>query len=240
MKKFVLAVFVAAACVSVAGAQSAPELSPAAALAATPAPILAIPVSLPNAPLAAFSEPAPRAPFAPSATSFALPSLADAVPAANAAPFGTSDGLRWQLAVGADYVRFHSNEFSANMVGLHTSATYFATDWLGLEGSVTAAFGSKVFANETTRYLLYTVGPKIAWQGPKWQPFVHALVGGLHMIPQTAGHGQNGFAVQLGGGVDYRLSRVFSARIDADYVRSQLYSTDQNNFQVGGGVVFHF
>ena len=238
MKKFVLAVFVAVACVSVAGAQSAPEPSPAIDLAAAPIHISAI--SLPNTPVAAFSEPAPGASFAPSATSFALPSLADAVPAANAAPFGTSDGLRWQLAVGADYVRFRSNEFNANMVGEHTSVTYFATDWLGLEGSVTAAFGSKVFANETSRYLLYTVGPKVAWQGPRWQPFVHALVGGLHMIPQTAGNGKNGFAVQLGGGVDYRLSRVFGARIDADYVRSQLYSTDQNNFQVGGGVVFHF
>lgn len=231
MKKLVLAIIVAVAFVSVASAQNAVQPPAGANFGANSASVSA------GAPPEA---PAPRAPFETGAQDFALPSLAAAVPSANAVPFGASDGLRWQLSEGADYVRFRSNEFNSNMIGVHTSLTYFATDWLGIEGSVTAAFGSKIFANETSKYLLYTIGPKITWQGPRWQPFGHVLVGGLHMIPQTAGNTQNGFAVQVGGGTDYRLNRVFGVRIDADYVRSQLYSNSQNNFQVGGGVVFHF
>ena len=69
---------------------------------------------------------------------------------------------------------------------------------------------------------------------------MHGLIGGLHMVPQTAVGGKTGFAVQAGGGVDYRLSGRASARFGGDYIRSQLYSASQNNFQIGGGLVINF
>ena len=55
-----------------------------------------------------------------------------------------------------------------------------------------------------------------------------ALAGGIHVYPQLAS-GINGFAFQLGGGVDYPWKPLVSFRIESDYVRS-----------LGAGLVFHF
>jgi hypothetical protein len=145
----------------------------------------------------------------------------------------------FQLGVGFEFVRFRSSPFYASLSGLHTSFAYFRKDWLGVEGSVVAAFGSSSLFNEPSRLLLYGAGPRIAWDRRTWQPWAHALAGGIHVYPQTAS-GINGFAVQLGGGVDYPWKPLVSLRVESDYVRSQLYSSGQNSFQLGAGLVFHF
>ena len=145
----------------------------------------------------------------------------------------------FQLGVGYEFVRFSSSPFYASLSGLHTSFTYFRKDWLGVEGSVVAAFGSSNFANEHSHLVLYGAGPRIAWDRRTWQPWAHALAGGIHVYPQLAS-GINGFAVQLGGGVDYPWKPLVSLRVESDYVRSQLYSSGQNSFQLGAGLVFHF
>lgn len=144
-----------------------------------------------------------------------------------------------QISVGYEYVRFRSALFNANLSGLHTSFTYFVSDWLGFEGSVVAAFGSSTLLNECSRLALYTAGPRIAWRRSGWQPWVHALAGGIHVRPQTAS-GINGFALQLGGGADWRFKPLVSFRVESDYIRSQLFSSGQNSFQIGAGLVFHF
>lgn len=145
----------------------------------------------------------------------------------------------WQIGAGLEEVFFRSRAFNAHLTGLHTSVTYFRRDWLGIEGNVVAAFGTSTLNNEAARSLLYTAGPRIAWRRYTWQPWTHALVGGLHAFPQT-GLGQNGFAAQLGGGVDWRFKPLISLRFESDYVRSQLFSSGQNNFQFGMGIVAHF
>jgi hypothetical protein len=171
------------------------------------------------------------------------------VPSANpAAPqpeprfyYGNNEDYRFQLGVGYEYVRFRSKPFNANLSGLQTSLTYYVNDWFGLEGNVVAAFGTQVFG-DTAKYLLYTGGGRIAWrdQRRKYEPWMHALVGGLHMIPQTSVGGKNGFALQVGAGADLRFNSRLSFRVGGDYVRSQLYSQSQNSFQFGGGAVIHF
>jgi hypothetical protein len=69
---------------------------------------------------------------------------------------------------------------------------------------------------------------------------MHFLVGGIHMIPQTILGGKNSFALQVGAGTDLRYNERISFRFGGDYVRSQLYSQSQNNFQFGAGLVVHF
>ncbi|HWZ99933.1 MAG TPA: hypothetical protein VN025_19405 [Candidatus Dormibacteraeota bacterium] len=156
--------------------------------------------------------------------------------------FGNNDDYRFQLGIGYEYVRFRSTPFNSNLNGLHTSLSYYLNDWFAVEGSIVSAFGTKVFSDERSKYLLYTGGGRIAWRDPKrkYEPWMHALVGGLHMIPQTAVGGKNGFALQVGAGVDLRYNARLSFRVNGDYVRSQLYSQSQNNFQFGGGAVIHF
>jgi len=157
-------------------------------------------------------------------------------------PFGHYEGYRFQLSVGYSYFRFRSTPFNANLSGLQTSLSYFLNDWFAVEGNAVAAFGTQVFGTDGSKAVLYTGGARIAWRESRRriEPWMHALVGGLHMIPQTTAGGKNGFAFQGGGGVDYRLSGRASVRVGGDYVRSQLYSESQNNFQVGGGLVINF
>jgi opacity protein-like surface antigen len=244
MRKIVLAAISVCAFASAVNAQGVSVFSSASsaggALASSSLVTPAL-LSQPAAPLLGdlkidLADPAPK--FCPDCV---LPALAEATPRPAQGPFGGNSGnLNWELGVGYEYARFNSYAFDSNLSGLHTSLAYFPKDWLGIEGSVVAAFGTKHFDNETSRYLLYTIGPKIAWRGPKWGPFAHVLIGGLHMIPQIAAQGQNGFALQAGGGVDYRVTGNLSARFEGDYVRSQLYSSSQNNFQIGAGFVIHF
>jgi len=169
------------------------------------------------------------------------PASAAPVPAP-APPFGHYEGYRFQLGVGYSYFRFRSAPFNSNMSGLQTSLSYFLNDWFAVEGNTIAAFGSSVFGGDRSKALLFTGGARLAWRDSRrrFEPWMHGLIGGLHMLPQTAAGGKVGFAVQAGGGVDYRLSGRASARFGGDYIRSQLYSASQNNFQIGGGLVINF
>ena len=173
-------------------------------------------------------------------TSFsAVPSAA--LPDAPRAPY-SGDGYRWDLAIGYEYVHFKSAPFSANLSGLHTSVAYSLNDWFALEGSVVAAFGGDIFGGEMTKYVLLTGGGRIMWnrQPSRFSPWAHVLVGMTHVNPQLARSSKNAFALQAGGGVDWYFNPRLSFRGEVDYVRTQLYSSSQNNFQVGAGAVLHF
>ncbi len=139
----------------------------------------------------------------------------------------------WEMGLGYAFVRFQSSLFNASMNGLDTTVSYYLRDHLAVEGNVTAAF------SEDARYLFYGGGVKISKGNRKLQPFAHALVGGAHIFPRAA-TGNNGFAARLGGGLETRLQQQLWLRIEADYVRSQLYSSGQNNFQAVASINYRF
>jgi hypothetical protein len=173
----------------------------------------------------------------------AVPSAA--LPDAPAAPqFGGGGdvGYRWHLATGYEFVHFESAAFSANLSGIHTALAYSVNDWFALEGSIVAAFGGDVFGGEMTKFAMFTGGGRIQWdRAPhRWSPWAHVLVGGVHVNPQLANVSKNGFALQTGGGIDWAFNPRLSFRGEADYVRTQLYSDSQNNYQAGVSVVLHF
>jgi hypothetical protein len=239
----VLCLMLGATCA--AGAQDAvPDNQPvtrnvAAIFSAAPLPVVSI------------SQPATAAPFS-SAPSFAPPTAPaselgspapDAVPSPSPDPkfvYGGRDDFRWQLAIGADWIRFRSSIFNASAVGINTSVTYFTNEWFGIEGAVSTGFAPEIFDKEHVKLLVYGAGPKIAWREKKWEPWVHAIFGGSHEQPQTAGHSRNSYAIEAGGGADYRFNPRLSGRLEGDWVRTGFFSQSQNNFQLMGGVVFHF
>ena len=140
----------------------------------------------------------------------------------------------WEMGLGYTFVRFQSSLFNASMNGLDTTVSYYLRrDHLAVEGNVTAAF------SEDARYLFYGGGVKVSKGNPKLQRFAHALVGGAHIFPR-ASTGNNGFAVRLGGGAETRLQQQLWLRIEGDYVRSQLYSSGQNNFQAVAAIIYRF
>jgi len=194
---------------------------------------------------------------AASSALFATPNFAPlpavALPVANAAAdpspspvpdpkfiYGGRDDFRWQLAIGADWIRFRSSIFDASAVGINTSVTYFTNEWFGVEANISTDFAPQIFDREHVKLLIFGGGPKIAWRERKWEPWLHAIIGFAHEQPQTADHSKTAFATKVGGGADYRFNPRFSGRLEGDWVRTMFFSQSQNNFELMGGVVFHF
>jgi opacity protein-like surface antigen len=180
------------------------------------------------------------------APAFAAP-LANATPDPSPSPdpkpkfiYGGRDDFRWQLGIGADWLRFRNSLFNASAVGVKSSVTYFTNEWFGIEGNVSATFAPDIYDREHVKVVVYGAGPKIAWRERKWEPWAHAIIGGSHEQPQTAGNSKNSFAVQAGGGADYRFNPRLSGRLEADLVHTNFFGQSQNNFELMGGVVFHF
>jgi hypothetical protein len=172
-----------------------------------------------------------------------LPAVAaEAVPAAPEPKFvyGSRDDFRWQLALGISLVRFRSSHYYATGVGTNTSVTYFTNEWFGVEGSINTFFAPTINQNEHVKYFSYGGGPKIAWRARKWEPWMHAIVGGAHIQPQTANNGRNGFELMAGGGTDYRIFPHLSARLEVDWVRTHLFGEWQNSAQANADIVLHF
>ena len=195
--------------------------------------------SAPPAPAYTFDLVPALAPPATSSLFIPSPALPDA-PAPPRSGYQNDDYYRWDLAIGYEYVHFKSAPFSANLSGLHTDLTYNLYDWLGLEGNVVSTWGGDIYGARS-KFVLYAAGARIGWghSSRRWTPWAHALVGGTHVNPQVVG-GKNGFALQAGGGADLVWNQRISLRGEADYVRTMLYSSSQNNFQIGLGAVIHF
>ena len=183
----------------------------------------------------------------PLATPASTPSLAehaaDAPPVPSPEPrfvYGGRDDYRWQLSLSAAWVRFRSSVFNASAVGLKTTVTYFLNDWLGIEGSFTGAFAPSILPNQIVKLGIYGGGPKIAWRQRRWEPWLHGILGGAHENPQLAAGSRNSYSIMAGGGADYRWNPRVSFRLEADYVRTGFFNQAENNFQLAGGIVFHF
>jgi hypothetical protein len=154
--------------------------------------------------------------------------------------YGGRDDYRFQLGIGFAWTRFRSPYFNASAVGVNTSLAYYTNDWFAVEGSVSSGFAPVLHDNEHVKLLFYGAGPKIAWRQRRWEPWAHALFGGIHEQPQIAQGGRNGFSIQAGGGADYRLNPRLSGRLQVDWLRTSLFGGSQNNFQATAGVVLHF
>ncbi|MGA2482633.1 MAG: hypothetical protein ABSF92_05910 [Candidatus Acidiferrales bacterium] len=170
-----------------------------------------------------------------------------AMSAAPAAPepspmwrFGLREEKSWQLSMGYTYVRFRSAPLTTNLNGVNTMLAKYFSDWLGVEGEVTAAFGG-VIPGGRAKYLFYGGGPRIAARNMwRLEPWVHAVAGGVYVQPQVAGVSRSGFGLEAGGGVDLRWRPRMAIRLEGDWTRSRVYGGNQNNFQAVTGLVFNF
>ncbi len=180
------------------------------------------------------SFPSPRSVASPA---YPLPAAPSPAPTIR----DTGREFRWQIGLGLALVRFRSSVYYATAVGLNSSVAYFFNDSLAIEGAVTSAFAPAVFQSyEKVKYVGYGAGPKYYFMRDKFQPWVHAIVGGVHILPQTALGSQNGFEVVVGGGLDYTLNPNWALRAEGDYVRTQVFGQSQNNGQAVIGIVYRF
>jgi hypothetical protein len=154
--------------------------------------------------------------------------------------YGGRDDYRWQLGLGLALVRFNSSQFSATAIGIKTSVAYFLNEWLGVEGSVTAAISPSTTGTDHVKLVVYGAGPQVAWRQKRWEPWLHGVFGGAHEQPQTAGNSRSSYAIEAGGGADYRWNPHLSFRAEGDYLRTGFFGQSQNSFVLAGGAVLHF
>jgi len=192
--------------------------------------------------LSAFS-PAPATLFASPAAA-ATATLADPSPAPPDPSFDYSlRDYRWEISLGFALVRFRSSVYYASLAGLHSSLAYFLNEWVAIEGATNSAFAPAIYQNAHVKYLGYGAGPRFSLghhANGRLEPWAHALVGGVHILPQTGLGGKNGFELTAGAGADYNFNPRVSARIEMDYLRTNLFTQSQNSAQGSISAVFHF
>ena len=147
-------------------------------------------------------------------------------------PANPDDAVKGTWTIGFDLasVQFVSSIFHSTTLGVNTNVDYYLREHLAVEGRVTSTYEVHSTRDSDAKYLFYGGGVKLSTGYRRVQPFVHALLGGLHTYPQTA-FSRNGLAAQAGGGVEKKLGERLWLRIEGDYVRSWLYKSGQNNFQ---------
>ena len=186
-------------------------------------------------PLVATSAGADALPSRPAAASHPLPA-----PKPKPKTYYYENPNKWQLGLAFALVRFRSSIYSATAPGLNSSLAYWWKEWVAIESSVTSAFAPPVFANEHFRYLSYGAGPKFSFGHGRLEPWADALVGGAHIVPQTAAGGQNGFEFTMGAGVDYVLNDVISAKGGVDYLGTHMFGAWQSSIQFVAGASLRF
>jgi hypothetical protein len=125
---------------------------------------------------------------------------------------------------------------------------------LGIVADITGHYGSQDFPNPAATCVVGVVcsplsvnahiyealfGPRVSVRVGKFRPFAEAEFGVAHVT--TKGFGSDtSWATALGGGLDYTIFRPVAWRLQGDYVRTQFFSSHQNNFRFSTGIVFRF
>jgi hypothetical protein len=175
------------------------------------------------------------------------------------------DNSKIDLFGGYSYLMFRPNSTGVaskiNFNGGVGSVAFNLNDWLAgvaefggyHAGTIKNAAGvtqTGVTANAVT----YLFGPKIYKSMGKITPFGQVLFGGAHgsATSSSVTVSQNGFAMALGGGLDWNASPHFAVRLgQVEYLLSRFNNNvsngvgsggtgTQNNFRYSGGVVFKF
>ena len=82
-------------------------------------------------------------------------------------------------------------------------------------------------------------GPRVSASVGKFRPFAEAMVGIGHVNVHGAAT-DTSLATALGGGLDYKLVRLVSWRLQGDYVHTRFFDGHQNNLRLSTGIVIHF
>ena len=138
-----------------------------------------------------------------------------------------------------------------NEVGWFATADYNFNSWVGIAADIDEGFRGTNVATDEYRHYSFLFGPQVYPLGHhRLTPFAHALFGVSHFtfpLPIDEGFTDSGFAFALGGGVDWRATRLISIRLGQfDYEQDQNFgccssgNPTQHNFKLKAGVLLTF
>ena len=119
--------------------------------------------------------------------------------------------------------------------------------FIGLVTDISGHYGTETFT--TTFPSTFTVtaheyevlfGPRVSVPVGKFTPFGEFMVGVAHISDSGVSETNTSWATALGGGLDYRLVRLVAVRVEGDYVRTNFFSTSQNDIRISTGIVVRF
>jgi hypothetical protein len=162
--------------------------------------------------------------------------------------FSSPDFSTWQFSLDYQYNRINLLGAPFNTNGLNASVARYFGRRFGIEGQVGIGFGNTgattTPANLNMKSLFVGGGPRLAFRNRgRFEPWLHFVIGMEHFrFTQTAGVLGNNTALAgaAGGGMDYLLRRNMAVRVEADFIGSRFFSTNQRHFQVVSGLVFNF
>jgi Outer membrane protein beta-barrel domain len=165
-----------------------------------------------------------------------------------------SQGQQSQFDLGANYSFLRADPAggaeSFNSSGGSISVAWHAKPWL----DAAADFSGYNFGGQpqgvSGHLLTYTIGPRVRFphEWRHWTPFGQVLAGGARVGGTLSGQsaGENGFALMLGGGADFRINAHLAARVfDVEYLMTRFDRVTntpgiQNDLRISAGVVLHF
>jgi len=182
----------------------------------------------------------------------------------SAAASAQEENPKVEVYGGYSLIHNSSNFLSGgiNFNGGGGSVSYNPNGWLGL----VADFGGNHWSNPfvDANVITYLFGPKIALRNDKFTPFAQVLFGGARISgtafgvclavvgvrPQAAcraSGSENAFAMTVGGGLDWNVSKHIGIRpVQAEYLMTRFNALGpsandtQNSFRYGAGVVFRW
>lgn len=125
--------------------------------------------------------------------------------------------------------------------GWNAQGTYNLNHWLGATADFGGYYGSP-FSLSTNDYS-FLFGPTVSLRTPRFTPYVHALFGvdRAHQSLLGGSVTDSAFAMAVGGGLDVPVKGRLSVRAaQVDWLRTDHFSTSQNNLRVSTGLVFRF
>jgi hypothetical protein len=142
----------------------------------------------------------------------------------------TAAAQRVELFGGYQFTHLESRY---NAHGWNASITGNFKHVLGITGDFSGAY------KNNTNVHTYTFGPVLQARLPIFQPFVHALFGGMTV---SSGASASSFAMMLGGGLDIGLRKGIGIRVvQADWIRTQFNGqTQDRNVRGSAGIVLKF
>jgi opacity protein-like surface antigen len=150
-----------------------------------------------------------------------------------------------------DLSRPNLNGWEASLEGKLIPHLGIVTDLSGHYGS--QSFSTTEIAGSANAHELEVLfGPRLSISVGKFTPFAEVMFGAAHVnlggsavssqfdTRSSLSNSNTSFASAYGGGIDYKILRIVALRVEADYVRTQFFSTSQNNLRLSTGIVLRF